>query len=271
MTMTGSTPLPKTTVRFSQQWYVFIIMIISVIGFVLIWWGISLLLKVNYLPTPPEVLEAFIKSFESDPATGLPMLQQVGASLGRFITGFLVAVLVAVPVGLLMGFSKIADAGSRPIIEFLRPIPPIAWVPLFIVALGFFWGSVMTIFVGVFFPVLSNVIFGVRSVEKPLLDAARTLGASKMTVFRKVVFPYTVPFLMTGITIGLGIGWMCIVAAEMIGAVGGGVGLLIRANSDLGLYPYMFAGMLMIAILGLATVGTSRFIERRISRWMGLT
>jgi NitT/TauT family transport system permease protein len=271
MTMTGSTPLPKTTVRFSQQWYVFIIMTISVIGFIGIWWIVAEILHLYYLPTPPAVLDAFIKSFSSDPATGLPMLQQVGSSLGRFITGFLVAVLVAIPVGLLMGFSKIADAASRPIIEFLRPIPPIAWVPLFIVALGFFWGPVMTIFVGVFFPVVSNVIFGVRSVDKPLLDAARTLGASKLTIFRKVVFPYTVPFLMTGITIGLGIGWMCIVAAEMIGAQGGGVGIVIRANSDLGLYNYMFAGMLMIAILGLATVGASRFIERRISAWMGMT
>ena len=129
----------------------------------------------------------------------------------------------------------------------MRPIPPIAWVPLFFVAFGLFIGPVMTIFLGAFFPLVTNVMFGVKSVEPALLDAAKTLGASRMTIFTKVVFPYTIPYLMTGVTVGLGIGWMCIVAAEMIGARGGGIGAIILRNGDIGLYEYMFAGMLMIA------------------------
>ncbi len=272
--MTQSPPRMATNHHFLErnrgQLIKLILMPVSVIGFIAIWWIASLWLHKAYLPAPPDVLNAFVKSFDSDPATQLPMLQQVGSSLGRFVWGFALALAVAIPIGLLMGFSTWGDAIGKPIVELLRPIPPIAWVPLFIVAFGFFFGPILTIFIGVFFPVLSNVIFGVRSVEPPLLDAAKTLGASKFTIFKKVVFPYTIPYLMTGITIGLGIGWMCIVAAEMIGAQGGGVGAIIRANSDIGQYDYMFAGMLMIAILGILTVALSRLVERRVSIWMGM-
>ncbi len=242
----------------------------SLIGFIAIWWIGSIVLSKAYLPTPLEVVDAFFKAFKQDPATNLPMMQQVMASLGRFAFGFGLALLVAVPLGLAMGYSRIFEGLGKPIVEILRPIPPIACVPLFFVAFGLFIGPVMTIFLGAFFPLVTNVMFGVKSVEPALLDAAKTLGASRMTIFTKVVFPYTIPYLMTGVTVGLGIGWMCIVAAEMIGARGGGIGAIILRNGDIGLYEYMFAGMLMIAILGLLTTGLSKFIERRVSIWMGM-
>ncbi|MDW5561776.1 MAG: ABC transporter permease [Methanomassiliicoccus sp.] len=248
----------------------YILYAISIIGFIAIWWIGSIILNKPYLPAPPLVLDAFIKSFNKDPATGLPMMQQVFASLGRFVVGFLLALLVAVPLGLAMGYSRIADGLGKPIAEMLRPIPPIAWVPLFFIALGLYWGPVAVIFLGAFFPILSNVIFGVKSVETTLMDAAKTLGANRRTIFTKVVFPYTIPYLMTGVTVGLGIAWMCIVAAEMIGARGGGIGAIININGSIGLYEYMFAGMLMIAILGIATTGASKLIEKRVSIWMGM-
>ena len=201
-----------------------IITIISLITFVVIWQIASTLVASEFFPPPGDVFSAFIKSFQRpDPATGLTMWENIWASLQRFILGFLLALLVAIPVGLIMGFSKIAEDFGRPIVEIFRPIPPIAWIPFFLIVLGFFLGPIMAIFVGVFFPILSNVIFGVKSVEPNLIDAAKTLGANKPTLFTKVIFPSTVPFLMTGIRIGLGIGWMCIVAAEFLGARGGGV------------------------------------------------
>ncbi len=248
----------------------YVLYVLSLIGFITVWWIGSLILNKSYLPAPPAVLDAFIKAFNMDPATGLPMMQQVFSSLGRFVIGFGLALLLAVPLGLAMGYSRIFEGLGRPIVELMRPIPPIAWVPLFFVAFGLFLGPVMTIFLGAFFPILSNVMFGVKSVEPTLMDAAKTLGADRMTIFTKVVFPYTIPYLMTGVTVGLGIGWMCIVAAEMIGARGGGIGAIINANSQIGLYEYMFAGMLMIAILGIVTTGISKLIERRVSTWMGM-
>jgi NitT/TauT family transport system permease protein len=155
-------------------------------------------------------------------------------------------------------------------VEVFRPIPPIAWVPILVLIFGFVMGPIITIFIGVFFPLLSSVTFGVRSVDPVLVDAARTQGAKRWHVFSKVVMPFTVPFIMTGIRIGMGIGWMCIVAAEIIGGVGGGVGFYISYQSDLGRYAYAYAGMATLAILGLLTTSLSGYVENRVNKRMGM-
>lgn len=249
-----------------------VITIISLTVFVVVWQVMADALSSEFLPPPGDVFDAFIVVFQGpDPATGLSMWDHIWASLQRFILGFILAFIIAVPLGLIMGFSKIAEDFGKPIVEIFRPIPPIAWIPFLLIVLGSIAGPVVAIFIGVFFPVLSNVIFGVKSVDPILMDAARTLGSSKPTLFRKVIFPSTVPFLMTGITIGLGIGWMCIVAAEFFGARGGGVGQFIIQQSNIGRWDWMFAGLIVIAILGFVTTGFSRFIERRVSNWMGQT
>jgi NitT/TauT family transport system permease protein len=244
--------------------------VLSIAIFLVLWYGLSVYLDTAYLPTPLEVWDALVDSFNTpDPSLGVTMWDSIMASLRRFVIGFVLALAVAVPIGLIMGFSKFAGMVGKPIVELFRPIPPIAWVPFLFVVTGMIWGPILAIFIGVLFPVLSNVIFGVRSVEPQLIDAAKTQGASKSDLFAKVVFPYTVPYLMTGIRIGLGIGWMCIVAAEMIGARGGGVGIYILTQANIGRYDYMFAGMVVIAALGLLTVEAASYVERRVSKWMG--
>jgi NitT/TauT family transport system permease protein len=243
---------------------------VSLVGFVLIWWIAASLYHIDYFPTPDKVYNAFINSFtHDDPFLGINMWQNISASLQRFATGFLLAFLLAVPLGLLMGSSRILDSLLKPIIELFRPIPPIAWVPIFLIALGFFWGPVFIIFIGVFFPLTSSVYFGVKSVDPVLLDAARTQGAGPAAIFSKVVLPSTVPHIMTGIRIGLGIGWMCIVAAEMIGAVGGGVGYYLTVQQLVGNYPALYGGIVVIALLGLATTGLSGYVEKRLAQRMG--
>jgi len=169
-----------------------------------------------------------------------------------------------------MGFSKRADEFSKPIVEIFRPIPPIAWAPILVIAMGVILGPIVVVFVGVFFPLLSNVIFGVKSIDPLLTDAARTLGAKRTDLFSKVILPSTVPYMMTGIRIGLGIGWMCIVAAEFIAAVGGGVGQYIIFKTQVGRYDQVFAALIVIAILGLMTTEFSGYIEKKVSKWMGL-
>lgn len=248
-----------------------LITICSLVAFVAVWWALSIILEVEYLPPPDVVLEAFIQSFtQIDPITGRTMWDNIYASLRRVVLGFVVAFLLALPMGLVMGFSKLAEEAGRPIVEVFRPIPPLAWAPLLIVALGILWGPVIVVFVGVFFPLLSNTIFGVKNVDPSLLDAARTLGATRGVLFQKVILPATLPFLMTGVRIGLGVGWMCIVAAEFIAAAGGGVGYYILIQSNVGRYEYVFAGLAVIAILGLATTELSGYVEKRVSKWMGM-
>jgi len=243
----------------------------SLIFFIVAWWVIALWLDLAYVPTPDKVFTAFVNSFQiPDANLGTTMWDNIGASLERFAIGFALAFVLALPIGLLMGYYRIAEWFLMPIVEIFRPIPPIAWVPVFLLIFSLFWGPIMVILIGVFFPLLSNVIFGVRSVDRSLIDAARTMGAKKTQLFSKVILPSTVPYLMTGITIGLGIGWMCIVAAEMIGAVGGGVGFYISYTQGIGKFAYPYAGIVVIAILGVLTVGASRIIEKQLNRRMGI-
>lgn len=249
------------------------LMVSSLPIFIAAWWIFALYLQGQnfyYLPTPLEVWNALILSWELDPVTHQPLLANINASLGRFLLGFVIAIVVAVPLGLLIGYSSLIDAFSKPIIEVLRPVPPIAWVPFLLLALGLFWGPVITIFIGVFFPVLSNVIFGVRSVDPLLIDVAKTQGASNRQVFTKVIFPFSIPFIMAGLKIGVGIGWMCIVAAELFAAQGGGIGVLITAGQTIGRYDIMFAGMVVVGLLGIVTLTVSEYLEKRVKIWMGM-
>lgn len=226
----------------------------------------------EFLPYPWDVLSAFAQSFTvRDPVSNLYMTSHMYASLKRIFFGFVLAFCLAVPLGLLMGRSKNADAVGKPILELFRPIPPLAWAPLFLIALKFFWGPVVIVFLGVFFPILLNVILGAKSVDPMLIDAARALGARRRDVFAKVVLPSTLPYIMTGVTVGLGVGWMCIVAAEMLGAVGGGVGYYIyNMVYQAGMYDKVYAGMAVIGLLSVLTTGVAALFERRLTRWMGM-
>jgi NitT/TauT family transport system permease protein len=223
----------------------------------------------GFIPYPWHVLAAFFDSFTQKDPSGLYMTNHIYASLKRISLGFALAFCSAVPIGLLMGRTRNADAVGRPIMELFRPIPPIAWVPIFLIAMGFFWGPVAIVFLGIFFPILLNVILGARSVDPVLIDAARTLGARRIDVFAKVVLPFTLPYMMTGVKVGLGVGWMCIVAAEMLGAVGGGVGYYINNMAyQYGAFEKMYAGMLVIGLLSVLTTGVAALFERRLTRWM---
>ena len=241
--------------------------------FIAFWWLLSLYLygrNFYYLPAPNEVLNAWLISIKLDPVTRLPLLTNVLSSLTRFFSGFLLAFAIAIPLGLLIGYSSLVDAFTKPVIELIRPIAPIAWVPFLLLSLGFFWGPVLTIFIGVFFPMLSNVVFGVRSVDPLLLDVAKTQGASRVQTFIKVYLPSSVPFIMTGVKVGVGVGWMCIVAAEFQSAAGGGVGSIIVSGMGVGRYDIAFAGMLTIAVLGILTLWGASLIERGVLKWMGM-
>ena len=226
----------------------------------------------EFLPYPWDVLSAFAQSFTvRDPVSNLYMTSHMYASLKRIFFGFVLAFCLAVPLGLLMGRSKNAEAVGKPILELFRPIPPLAWAPLFLIALKFFWGPIVIVFLGVFFPILLNVILGAKSVDPMLIDAARALGARRRDVFAKVVLPSTLPYIMTGVTVGLGVGWMCIVAAEMLGAVGGGVGYYIyNMVYQTGMYDKVYAGMAVIGLLSVLTTGVAALFERRLTRWMGM-
>jgi len=243
----------------------------SVGAFIVIWYVVAWLDKESVVVYPHTAFSALASYFtNSIPWRGYAMGQETLASLGRLFWGFLLAFVLAVPLGLLIGYSWIANVAAKPIIEVLRPIPPLAWLPVFVVIFRNDLGPVMVVFLGIFFPLLLAIVFGVRSVPRELVEAARTLGASRLTVFRKVIFPSTVPYMMNGIYTGLGVGWMCIVAAEMMGVRGGGLGDLISASSSSGNYDVMYAAMILLGVFGFLTTEMARILSQEVRRWMGM-
>jgi len=260
-----------------SNWKRIVLAAISMALFISIWYSVSWWLEsrdpvqASLVPAPDEVADAFFWLLaHKDRATGIYLLEHMVTSLERVFLGFVLALALAVPAGLVMGRSWMAESLARPVVEIFRPIPPLAWAPAFLIIFSVFWGPVAVVFLGVFFPILYNVMLGARSVDRTLIDASRTLGARGAQIFTKVVLPYTIPYLMTGITVGLGIGWMCIVAAEFVAAEGGGLGYFILANSDFGYYKEMYAGMALIGLVSILTTGVAGLFERSVYKRMGM-
>lgn len=252
--------------------------IISVSAFVAFWHAFAWLLRYwdmniqEYVPFPADVFSVMIDSLVNEvPGMDLSLSVMAYASLKRVVIGFTLALVVAFPLGLLMASFRLAKHLGDPIIEMFRPIPPVAWIPVFLVMLSVFWGPVAVVFLGAFFPILLNVMFGVYRTDETLIDAAKTLGARRIDIFTKVVIPSTAPYLMTGVKVGLGISWMCIVAAEMLPVLGGGVGYALWTSAQqFSRFDVTFACMIVIGLMSILTTGLAEQVERRLYRWMGM-
>jgi NitT/TauT family transport system permease protein len=188
-------------------------------------------------------------------------------SLYRVIVGFLVGAGLALPVGLVMGASRVAYGWLNPLFQLLRPIPPIAYIPLSILWFGL--GNPPAIFLialGAFFPVLMNTIAGVRQVDGIYLRAARNLGASGPTMFLRVILPAAVPYILTGMRIGIGTAFIVVIVSEMI-AVNNGLGFRILEAREYFWSDKIIAGMITIGLLGLAIDSGMNRLNNYLLRW----
>lgn len=189
-------------------------------------------------------------------------------SLKREAVAFCWAAL-AIPLGVAMGWWRAIDRQIDPIVEMLRPIPPIAWIPLSILWFGI--GDTQNqfiIFLGIFFPILINTIIGVKGIETNLIRAARCLGASEMNVVARVALRAAMPQILTGIRVGLGVGWMALVAAELVGA-NSGLGFLINDARTVLRTDIVIVGMATIGIVGLILDRIIRLMSRMLLPWWG--
>ena len=259
--------------RYHRWFRTTVIAITSLVCFVFAWWDVSLLLNSTAIPTPLETWNALVDLVvNGDSVTGgRTVWAYIASSLRTFLLGFLLALVVAVPLGLIIGYSKTVREFANPVIEVMRPIAPIAWAPIFILAIDYTIGPILVVFIGIFFPVLTNVVFGVQKIDPNLMDAARTMGASPTQVFYKVMIPSAIPYLMNGVKVGLGVGWMCIVAAELYAPQLGGIGYYLSTMATNGLWPNAFAAIVVIAILGILTTGLAEYIHKVITRRMGMS
>lgn len=213
------------------------------------------------LPAPSEVLKAFWELLQSG-----DLMVHMRDSLKREFVAFVWA-LSAIPLGIAMGWSKAVAEQVDPLIEVLRPIPPLAWIPLSILWFGI--GDAQNqfiIFLGMFFPILLNTIAGVKNIEPNLVRAARCLGAQELRVLRRVVLRAALPQIIVGIRVGLGVGWMALVAAELVGA-NSGLGFLINDARTLLRTDIVIVGMVTIGVVGLILDRTIQFIGRRAMPW----
>ena len=190
-------------------------------------------------------------------------------SLYRVACGYCIAILLAIPLGIIMGWSTKLRQLINPLIEILRPIPPLAWIPVSIVWFGIgLKSAIFIIFLGVFFPILLNTISGVLGINPILIEAARTLNAGKKDTFFKILIPGAAPSIFVGMRIGLGIGWMTLVAAEFTGVkTGYGLGYMIMTARDLQRTDEIFAGMVTIGVVGFLVNLGFKFVESRIIKW----
>lgn len=191
------------------------------------------------------------------------------ASVFRVTWGFLLAVVIAVPLGLAIGWYRRAEMAVNPILQILRPISPLAWIPIAILWFGVGdLAAIFLIFVGCFLPLLLTVINAVESVPAVHIHAGRNFGLGPMALMRKILYPAIVPRLMTGLRITLGIAWLVVVAAEMI-SVNSGLGFLIVDARNAGnRYDLVVAGMVIIGVVGLLLDAGVRSLEHANAvRW----
>lgn len=189
------------------------------------------------------------------------------ASLYRVVLGFALGAGLALPLGLAMGASRSVYAWFNPLVQVLRPIPPIAYIPLAMLWFGL--GNPPAVFliaIGAFFPVLMNTVAGVRQVDGIYLRAARNLGAGRLTMFVRVILPAAVPYILSGVRIGIGTAFIVVIVAEMI-AVNSGLGFRISEAREYFWSDKIIAGMISIGLLGLAIdVGVTR-LNNHLLRW----
>jgi NitT/TauT family transport system permease protein len=238
---------------------------------ILIWQGLSSIQVIpSYkLPSPVEILLGFRDLLIIGVPPGNLLHHHVLYSLYRVALGYAIAALLAIPSGLLMGWSPGLLRMIRPLFELVRPIPPLAWIPIAILWFGIgIKSAAFIIFLGAFFPILLNTISGVLSIQPILIEAVRTLHAKEKDIFLKVLLPGAVPSIFVGMRIGIGIGWMTLVAAEFTGVKEGyGLGYMIMTARDIQRPDEILAGMLVIGVIGLLIDISLRAIESRTIKW----
>ncbi|AEF95906.1 ABC transporter permease [Methanotorris igneus] len=242
-------------------------LILPVLGVVL--WEVFAIYLNNpvIIPKVESVLNVLLNPWTGILGTG-NLIDNTLISIKRVISGFIVAALVAIPLGILMGYYSFVNDLFDTVIELLRPIPPLAWVPLALAWFGIGETSMLfIIFIGAFFPILINTISGVKGVPKPLIEAALTLGAKEKDILMKVVIPASSPSILTGLRVGAGIAWMCVVAAEMLPGSDAGLGYLIMYAYSLSRMDVVIAAMVIIGLIGLILDRGLRFIENRYFKW----
>jgi taurine transport system permease protein len=242
----------------------------SAAAFLSLWWVATHFgwIKPLFLPKPEAIWGAFQQSMAGDlDDHSLPV--HFAASIGRVFAAFALAVALGVPVGLAMGVSRIARGIFDPPIEFYRPLPPLAYLPLMVIWFGIGETSkIILLFLAIFAPVALSARAGVKSVSQEQIQAARSMGASPRQVILHVIAPGALPEILVGLRIGMGVGWTTLVAAEMV-AADAGLGKMVFNAANFLRTDVVVLGTIIIGVVAYAFEMLMRWIERRAAPWKG--
>jgi len=234
---------------------------------IVVWELVAFFVHSRFFPSFSDVIRAFVTIAWVGDVEGYSLFAHSGASILRVLAGFVLALASGFPLGLILGLKPLFYDASKSIIEPIRFIPPIAWIPLAIILLSGYSRYIFIIWLGAFFPILLNTIVAVKRTSPVLIDVAKTFGARKGETIFKVVVPSALPEVAAGMRIGLGVGWMCIVAAEMIGGEMIGLGRLILKSAELLQVDSIVVGMITIGLIGLFINELFLQTEKRLFRW----
>jgi NitT/TauT family transport system permease protein len=232
-----------------------------------IWEVAAKIIRSPFFPSFTDVVGATVRVIVVGDIEGYRLSDHAFASILRVLSGFGLACIIGFPMGLLMGLKREIYDVSKSIIEPMRFVPPIAWLPLAFLLLTGYLRYVIIIWLGAFFPILLNTIAGVRRTNAALINVAKVFGADKRSITFKVVVPSALPETLAGMRIGIGVGWMCIVAAEMMGGDPVGLGRLIIKHVELLQIDVSVVGIVSIGIIGLLMNEAFLQIERRLFKW----
>ena len=246
------------------------ISVLTLIVLLTAWWAATAGQWIDplFLPPPAAVLEKgwllMTKGYMDS-----TLWQHLGASLQRIGLALGIAVLTAIPVGIAIGHNRIARGIFDPLIEFYRPIPPLAYLPLIVIWCGIGeFSKVLLIYLAIFAPIAISTATGVRTVDPTKLRAAQSLGATRWQLIRHVILPSALPEILTGVRIGLGVGWSTLVAAELSAATSG-LGFMVQSAAQFLVTDVVVLGILVIALIAFAMEMGLRALQRKLVPWHG--
>lgn len=236
-----------------------------------VWWAVAAQQWVSplFLPPPGQVLAKLITIAGPQGFMDATLWQHLAASLGRILVALLAAVIIGIPVGIAMGLSPTVRGILDPLIELYRPVPPLAYLPLMVIWFGIGETSkILLIYLAIFAPVAMSALAGVKSAQQVRIRAAQSLGASRAQVLWFVILPGALPEILTGLRIGLGVGWSTLVAAELIAATRG-LGFMVQSAGEFLATDVVLAGIAVIAVIAFSLELGLRALQRRLTPWHG--
>lgn len=247
------------------------ISIITALALIVLWYVVTDatgIMPPLFLPSPFAVIDKFILT-QVDGYGGATLLEHTAWSMWRVFSAFFLACATAIPIGIMMGVSRYVRGAFDPPIEFYRPIPPLAYLPLVIIWLGIDEGAkILLIYLAIFAPMVLNARAGVRSVAIEQIHAAYSMGASKWQVLHQVILKAAMPEILTGMRIGIGFGWTTLVAAEMVAAEKG-LGFMILSAANFLSSDVVVMGIVIIGVIAYLFDLLMRYIERLVVPWKG--